>query len=135
MQMTKQNFKAFREDFKSAVADLEKKYGVTMKIGSISYSDNAFSTKLSVVNGTSATDAERNEFEQNVYAVSIYGLTVKDYGREFASPRGTFTLVGVKPRAQKNPLIIRSKDGKQYVCAPSFLGLKIGGPIAVPAGA
>ena len=133
MEMTNANFKAFREDFKAAVAALEKKYEVTLTIGSISYTENYFSTKLTGVTGASAEEPERNEFERNVRAVGICGLTKKDYGRKFVTPRGTFALVGIRPRAHKAPLLVRDEKGKQYACAPSFLGLMAGGPIGVGA--
>ncbi len=125
MEMTKENFKAFRKDLKTAVAELEKKYGIVIGTGgSISYTDNSFSMKLTVTNGTDASEAEKIEFANNIYAVASYGLTEKDYGRKFTNAKGKFVLVGIKPRSRKNPLIIRDENGTQYVCAPAFLGLR-----------
>ena len=52
-----------------------------------------------------------------------YGLTADDYGRKFKNGKGTFILVGIKPRSRKNPLVIQNEEGTKYVCAPAFLGL------------
>ena len=124
MKMAKETLKAFRTDFKTAVAELEKKYGVVVDIGNILYSENSFTTKMTVTNGTSAEDAEKAAFDANVWAVAHYGLNASDYGREFATPRGVFKLVGIKTKSRKNPFVVRDVNGKQYVCAPDFLGLK-----------
>ncbi len=125
MEITRETLKAFRKDLESAVADLEKKYEVVLEFGSISYSQNSFSVKLTATKGANDADAERHKFISNVWAVARYGLGADDYGRKFSTMNGVFELVGVKPRSPKNPLIIRNEQGKEYVCAPSFLGLTL----------
>ena len=64
-----------------------------------------------MTNGTDANDVEKTEFANNVYAVAAYGLTAKDYGRKFVNGKGTFFLVGIKPRSRKNPLVIKAENG------------------------
>ena len=126
MEMTKANLKKFRADFTKAVEALEKSYGVKLELGAISYSENNFTTRLTVTNGGDNSEIEKTKFECAIVNFSMYGLTKADYRKEFKATDGkTYRLVGVKPRARKNPFVIETVGGTRYVCAPEFLGLKM----------
>ena len=59
------DLKRFRTDFAKAVKELEKQYDVNISIGSITYEDDEFRTKLTVRNGEKAPAArvvKSNEF-------------------------------------------------------------------------
>ena len=66
MDITKKTLGAFRIDFKSAVKALEGQYGVMVELGNISYTDNSFTSKVTVINGLS-----EKEVEQNIFAHSL----------------------------------------------------------------
>ena len=48
---TKQKVTNFRKDFQDAVLELEKKYGVTIKLGTLTYDDTSVRGKMSAVKG------------------------------------------------------------------------------------
>lgn len=124
MEMTRENLKAFRVDFQNAVKALENKYGVKIEMGSISYTENDFHTKVTVTNGRTNLEAEKAQFEKNVQAFKLYGLSKDDYRRPFEVQGKLHFLVGFKPRARKNMFIIESVNGTHYVCSAEMLGLK-----------
>ncbi len=124
MKMNKENFNNFKKDFMEAVKALEDKYDVSISFGnSISYTENFFSTKIEVTNGSNAEDAEKVMFEHNVLG-NRYGITPDDYGKEFVINGKKFVLVGFKPRARINCFVIRDQKGTQYTCSASTLGLR-----------
>lgn len=126
MKFDSKNFKAFRNDFFEAVKDLEKKYGVKISMGNISYDEFSFTTKLTVVNGASEQDAEKAKFNSDVVIYSAYGVTSDDYRKAFKLRDGkTYYLVGFKTRARKNPCIIEDEKGTKYTCSLQALGFDV----------
>jgi len=89
----------------TALAD----FGLSAKLGNISYLENTFSAKLTVNCGTTA-DGERAEFEK--YA-PMFGLTADTYGKMVTHNGKLFTVVGLKPRSRKYPVIARA-NGVRY---------------------
>jgi hypothetical protein len=123
MEMNDVNLNNFRNDFAKAMEELEKKYGVKVEMGRISYNEHEFSTKLNVTNATNDEELEKTKFMNAIAPFANYGLYADDYKKEFKIQGKTYQLIGVKPRARKNPLIIKDKEGKTYCCAPEALGL------------
>jgi hypothetical protein len=111
----KANLMQFREEFRKAVADLEKKTGVGISLGNISFESNRFTTKLTVAildSGESVEQVEmRSNFERYAY---LFGMTPQDYGKSVSSGGKLYTLVGIAPRSTKFPLIGKSADGRFY---------------------
>lgn len=102
----KENLKAFRADFASAVKKLEAQYGVNISLGNISFNDNSFTSKVTVMidNGTVPSDVNPKwvvHFNRN--AKFGFGLEQTDLGREFMSGREKLKLVG--SRGAKLPLV------------------------------
>ena len=58
---------AFQTDLKAALVPLQDKYGVTISFGRITYSEQQFSGKLTVVNGQDSDEVERNRFDADVW--------------------------------------------------------------------
>lgn len=125
MKITKAELKDFRKDFTEVIKPLEKKYNLTTELGGISYDANSFTVKLSAVRG-SKEEAEKSEFEKYAEDFSYFGITKDMYLQEFTAVNGNkYVLCGLNPKARKNFLTVRDKKtGKQYVCAPDFLGIK-----------
>ena len=57
-------------------------------------------------------DGDRVEFALHAH---LFGLTEDDFGKGFMSPRGDrFTLVGLKPRNRKYPVIGKDSSGRRF---------------------
>ena len=61
--MTKQEATQFRQDFQSAVANLEKQYGVNISLGPIGFDENGLSAKMKAEKGAKIIRATKNDFE------------------------------------------------------------------------
>lgn len=113
--ITKETCKNFRKDFEKAMKELESKYEISIKLGSISYSSTDFSAKVTAnVTGEEANEKEKTEFEN--YA-KIYGFNPSDYGKEVTIQGRRFQFVGFNHRCSKNICSIKEVEtGKLFKC-------------------
>ena len=119
MEINKNTLTEFRRDFKEAVAGLEEKYGVTISLGSISYSENDFTSKLTVNNGHDKDDIAQREFDRDVWKYAHLGLGKGMYKRIFIGLDGNrYAILGFNTKAPKYPLIIRNIRESTVVRAP-----------------
>jgi len=60
--LNKQKVTEFRDDFATAVAKLEKQYGVNIALGTISFSANELRAKMTATVGDAVPSMSRNDF-------------------------------------------------------------------------
>lgn len=119
--MDRQTLKNFRADFAEAVKDLSKQYNFDIRLGNISYSDNQFTSKLTVTAIGDADNGEEARWKESLRRYGHrYGLTEDDYDRVIMSYDGQYRLRGIKPRARKYP-IVAEKNGTRYKLSDSIL--------------
>jgi hypothetical protein len=101
------------EALKWVFADIEKKFGVKVALGSASYTDSNVIFKLElneVASDGTVLTREADAFKQ---LAPYYGLQASDFGRTFQMHGKTFKIVGLKSRAHKQPILAET-DGKRY---------------------
>jgi hypothetical protein len=116
--------KNFRIDFDIAMKELQKKYGVSVSLGSIKYSPDMFTGKITgaVVNkGSTGLSVEAITFQKHAKA---YGLDPSDLNRKFYSGGKEFTIIGLKPSAHKYPIVAMDRFGKRFKFAESGISFK-----------
>lgn len=111
MLRTKQEFDLFRKDVKEALTDIEKKYGVEINCGSISYSAMDFNMKLQASYG-SQEEAKRKEFEILCLA---YGLEKEDFKKEFVLGKDSYVIEGIERKRRKYPILVTKNGGEQVL--------------------
>lgn len=115
MEFTKKEFTSFRNDVEEALKSLEEKYGVTIDVGHISYSEFDFTAQLKVTKNDGKTDGRKLLFEQYC---RLYGFEPEDYERELNLSGKVFKLVGFNPRSPKNCCSIYCEaDNGTYKCS------------------
>ena len=100
---TDEIFKQFRTDFKLAIAELEKKYDISIKLGNISYKSAEFTSKITAVKNDVYPFTDEAEHFKVVYAV--YGLELDMLDKTFVANGKTLKFVGVDGRKKKFPCI------------------------------
>ena len=104
------DLKRFRADFANAVVELEKQYGVNMNIGSITYEDDEFRTKLTVKNGTKETST--------ILSVNDFFVGQKvSINHKKVNEDDIFTVVKINSKNVK----VESIEGKIFNATPSLL--------------
>jgi hypothetical protein len=115
MNFNKSNLSAIRSDITAALAAVEKKHGVSFKLGNIRYSDNDFRGKLECFsasdNSGNAVDVAKQNFESKAFLI---GVDKSAFGKSFRSNGRKFTITGVNTRANKYPIQASTANGKRY---------------------
>lgn len=112
MNINKESLKEFRKDLDEIIKPLEEKYGVTIDLGSISFSDIEFSTKINVKNNEiNGKSVEQYEFEKVCH---LYGFKPEDYGKEFKQKDETFKFVGFNINSPKYKYKCVNEKGIAY---------------------
>ena len=114
MDITSANIKNFRNDLKNSVKELERKYGIAISLGNISYNESEFSGKLTIKNSSGNKKKDlKKEFELYCFK---FGLKKHDYLRTVTLMNKKYIIIGVHPKARKNGIIIEDLEtGKSYV--------------------
>ena len=123
MDINKATLHEFCADFKQATKVLEEKYQVSIHLGSISYEENRFSTKLTVKNGGSEEERARLDFDADVWRYQHIGLNKGMYHRIFIGCDGErYALEGFMTSAKKYPIIVtRIRDGQKIRVSEKFI--------------
>lgn len=90
---------------------------VTVQRGNATYDTGYFNLKLKVSKVAEDGTVETPERRAFIDRIQWYegGLTADDIDAEFKQGGKTFTIVGLKTRARKRPILCKGSDGKQYV--------------------
>ena len=115
MNFNKSNLKTIRADIDTALAAVEKKHGVSFKLGNIRYTDNDFRGKLECFSasdsGGNAVNVDKQKFESKSFLV---GVKKTAFGKTFTSGRKTYTICGINTRAHQYPIQANSAQGRRY---------------------
>ena len=115
MTIQKAMLQTFRVDFAEAVAAQETQYKCKIALGNITYDAQSFRSKLEVVmqneDGVVET-RERIDYKSHCHLID---LKLEWLDRSFIANGKTWTVVGLKPRATKRPVVVESAEGGQYV--------------------
>lgn len=103
------DFGSFRKDVVEALADVEKKYGVKLDTGNITYDSNSLTLQLKAAR--TDKDVQKEEFLQAVRYMPMF--TADDYMKKVVINKRTFTITGLKPGNKYNVVLTRD-DGKVY---------------------
>jgi len=109
-KFNKANLREVREVINAALTDALSELGLTADIGNIKYGEADFNCKLTVSCGSDADAAQR---EWDKYAPML-GLTSEDFGKTFSQDGKLFTVVGIKPKSPKFPIIAMDASGTRY---------------------
>lgn len=114
-EFNKSNLDKIGKDVEKALESVATKYGISIKKGSGSYSDNNFTLKIEMATLSESGEVQSKEMSNFKSYAKVLGMSEKDLGKEFKVNGKTFVLSGYLPRSRKYPLLATNKqDGKQY---------------------
>ena len=115
MAIQQEMLQTFRVDFTEAVKALEKQYHCKIALGNITYDAQSFRSKLEVVMQDEDGVVETRERIDYKSHCRPFDLQPDWLDRSFIANGKTWTVVGLKPRATKRPVVVQAADGKEYV--------------------
>jgi len=117
-QFTSSNLDLLRADINAALRQISEKHGIDMKIGTMSYSSDKTTCRL-----TMETKAERVGTAGSAIVgkgaqyLRMFDLPQDAFERTFILQNEEFRLTELKTNRPKNPCSIqRVKDGRQFKC-------------------
>ena len=122
MEITKNNLRIFRNDFADAVKELESVYEVKIELGSISYNESSFKSRLTVTNIGDNGVPESNSKDFPLYA-KMLGVPPEWMNKEFMTHNGDkLRIIGLNPRRPKNAVELEGvNDGKKYKASIAYV--------------
>jgi hypothetical protein len=112
---TSDEVKKIRKDMEQVLKDVEKKYKMTIKVGTIVYSPDSFTAKLECdAESIDGKSFEQSEFERLAF---LFGYKKSDYNVRMLSLTDDvqYRLIGFKPNNTKYPIIMkRMINGKRF---------------------
>lgn len=115
-KITNKMLTEIRPELDAAVAEVAKKYGVTIRFGNARFSDlNATFTVEMGIAPSDSFDPARAEWERNCRAL---GLEPEDFGKEFCfiGEKVAYRICGYNPKGRTNNIRIkRVSDGKEFI--------------------
>ena len=99
----------FRKDFQSSMADLEKKYGVVIKLGTLTYDKTSVRGKMTAIKGERGKEFDRSDFK--------VGDRVK-INHTKALPTSIFEIIKMN---KKNFKVINVENRRLVNVAPQLL--------------
>ena len=123
MVVTPEFLVEFRKDFNEAMDALREKYDISISLGNITFEDERFSGKLSVVMPRDPEDIARASFDAEAWKFFEIGIQEGMYKRIFVGRNGRrYAILALKPRSYKSPLrIIDVETGERYRCGRDFV--------------
>ena len=110
-EFNKANLQQVRADIAAALKAVEEKHGLTLSIGSISYSGNTFSSKMTAIT-KSAMPASSSTIPGNskwhadfLKHCMFYGMSKSDLGKTIKIGARSYIISGMRPRADKQMLL------------------------------
>ena len=117
----KPTIKAIRVAMDSALAKVEKDYGIKISTGNARFSGNEVTFKVkanTVTSGGKAITKEAQMFDIVKHQEGIGHLSVGD---TVTLQGKSFTITGYNTRARKSPINIEDMQGRGYKCSVSML--------------
>jgi hypothetical protein len=109
----RQNIRQINSELEAALKQVAEKYGLEVKLGNTRFTGDNFTTKVQVATvGEGGITMSKEATDFNRYK-TILGINM-ELGQEFERSGKTYTIVGLKPRSKKYPILAKCSDSKTY---------------------
>jgi hypothetical protein len=117
MEITRELLKSLRPELETAIKSVAEKHGLSFNgIGNIRFDASSFRTRLEIFGSASSVPKKKEESKEGFASLApLFGLKPDDFNATVSLNGTPYTIVGIKSRAHKNNIVIRSKRGKEYV--------------------
>jgi hypothetical protein len=113
---TKPTLNVLRQDINAALTAVAAKHGITLAAGNISFTPTTCTIKVEAAVTNPETGRAASREEDNFVALAgFYGLAPTDLGRQVSLSGQTYEIVGLKPKAHKRPVLLKSASGRMVV--------------------
>lgn len=112
--MDKQTCRAITAAAVKALEAVAAEYGVVVEAKGGTYFDSSALIKFEFSDVNESGVAQTREATDFTAYAQHYGLNPEDLGKQFVSGTTRYTIIGLKRRATKMPILAKRLDGKVY---------------------
>ena len=121
MEINKNTIDTIRAELDSALATFTEKTGIKAEVGTITYTPNSISCRVTGVRAE-LTEEELYNIDAKKMVKRGTGRLILPYGTTFRADNTEYRIVALNPKSQKYFYIIRdTKTGKEFKASPSFI--------------
>jgi hypothetical protein len=117
IEFTRAGIRALDEEAERVLKEYFESRGITVEPARGSYGDGYAELKFRFTNASSDGAPAGSEAEAFRLYASTFGLKPEDLGRSVQQGGKTLTIVGLRSRAPRKPLVLKGEDGKTYIAA------------------
>ena len=113
--MDRDTVKIIRKDMEEALTTVATKHKLAFEIGRITFSDKGFGVRIEASESLSEGVGEKKIAIDFKNGCGKYGFVPEDLGKRFTGSNGdVYTIIGLKPRNRKYPIIGTNDIGKEF---------------------
>lgn len=113
MSFDRESVRVLRLDLQNALEQFAKENEYAIYVGNATFTGNNITFKLEVSTLNQDGSVNTKESESFRRFASSYELNPDDLGRTFQFGEKTYTIIGMKPRSRKYPILCEN-NGKTY---------------------
>ena len=118
-----------RAAINAALKPVGEAQGVSLELGTMTYSPTQATTRLTI--RTLGGEPEADDFNRLAH---LYGLEPTDLGKQVELDGVLGTIVGLKPRARRFPILLRRADGTEVTATAVGVRAALGRTLQAPFG-
>jgi|GEM_PF-716710 len=124
-----------RNELDATLKSLADKYDISIKAGGARFSSDNATFKLEIA--TKGSDGQVNSREKTDFEIyaGVFGFKSDDFGATFRLYGEDYTIIGLKPRSRKYPVLGKRKDGKVYKLNATDVLMAMGREVSIEAAA
>ena len=108
-----------RGAIKAALKTVSEEYGISLDFNNISYCEDKFTTKLEARIGGNSNEHAKADWDKHCI---MFDLSPDAFGKQFEYAGSTYTIIGIKPRSSKYPVLAtRVNSNKKYKFASTMV--------------
>ncbi len=114
MPFNKECLRALRPRIEEALEALGQEFNIQLSLGSATYRGSNATFKLELAEKTAGGEVQTKEMADFKAYAWMYGLKPEHLHETITYAGNEYTIVGLKQRSPKYPLLGRAEDGKTY---------------------
>lgn len=117
------DYNLMRRDIERALYEIEKKYNVSVSLGTISYDDVGFRVTLTGKVKDAGNGKSGAQIEYEMYA-NKFGIDPASFGKSFICKGEKYIITGINPKARTMPILAKDSAGRPYKFTVAATGFR-----------
>jgi hypothetical protein len=118
---TRDSLRALDRDIEAALAAVAAKHGVALKLAGTRFTAQNATIKIEAAVINAAGEAETRAAQDFKQLAGLYGFAASDLGREVILDGRRLKIAGLRPKADKRPILLQDANGGMIVAPAEYV--------------